>query len=76
MVSGKRRLEMLYPFSEYNDLIGRPAFDVVRARGKVPAVLGLETFPFVGECVTNVNEGGVEVRLRREAGGKEPFVPV
>jgi len=56
-------------------LVCGPAFYAI-CFGSEVAFLGLERFPSVGECVADVDEGGVKVGFGGKAGGKKPFVPV
>lgn len=74
-LSRKQRVfKLLDPLEEDDDLVGRPAGDVV-GHGDVARRRSVGV-PFIGQRVAGVDEGGVEGGLRGIAGGVEPGLPV
>ena len=66
----QRLRERLHRVQEHDYLVCGPRFDVF------PSGLDVAALPFRGEGVACVDERGVKVRFRRQAGGVEPRVPV
>lgn len=75
-VDRKRRREIQHALEEHHELVGGEALDVVGGRGEAARTVHREGLPPISQRVDDVDEGGVKVRLGRQARRVEPFVPV
>ena len=73
----QRSCEPVHPLQEYHDLICSPTLNVPSLRLEFGLLLFRRSrFPFRGQRVADVDEGGVEVGFGRKARRMEPSVPI